>query len=112
MVRGSISAAVALVTLSVTHPADLDSVSLPEMRLVSGIQVRLNGNGLRTFSVLGARIYIVGLYLVRRGDNPDTIQHSPETKLSTPAFFGMWMRRMPKSMAGVLRAKLKAAVQS
>lgn len=45
-----------------------------------------NGIGLRTFSVLGIRIYVAGLYLERRSDNPDTILHSPETKLLDTRF--------------------------
>jgi|SRR5271166_3299679 len=81
MVRGLILAAAALVAVSVAHAADLDGVSMPEMRMVNGTQMRLNGIGLRTFSVLGIRIYVAGLYLERRSDNPDTILHSPETKL-------------------------------
>ena len=81
MVRGSILAAAALLALSVAHAADLDGVSMPDMRIVSGIQMHLNGIGLRTFSVLGIRIYVAGLYLERRSDNPDVILRSPETKL-------------------------------
>jgi Chalcone isomerase-like len=54
---------------------------MPEMRIVNGVQMHLNGIGLRTFSVLGIRIYVAGLYLERRSDNPDTILHSPESKL-------------------------------
>ena len=81
MVRGSILAAVMLVTLPVAHAADWDGVSMPNMRVVNGIQMHLNGIGLRTFSVLGIRIYVAGLYLERRSDNPDTILHSQETKL-------------------------------
>jgi len=41
----------------------------------------LNGIGLRTFSVLGIRIYVAGLYLERRNGDPDTILHSRERKL-------------------------------
>jgi Chalcone isomerase-like len=81
MVRELILAAAALVTWSVAHAADLDGVSMPDMRVVNGTQMRLNGIGLRTFSILGIRIYVAGLYLERRSDNPDTILHSPETKL-------------------------------
>src|SRR6478752_238356 len=81
VVRGLILAAVALVTLSVANAADLDGVSMPDMRVANGTQMHLNGIGLRTFSVLGIRIYVAGLYLERRSDNPDAILHSPETKL-------------------------------
>jgi hypothetical protein len=43
--------------------------------------MRLNGIGIRTFSVFGVRIYVAGLYLERRTDNPDAILRSPERKL-------------------------------
>ena len=66
MVRGLILAAAALVAVSVAHAADLDGVSMPDVRVVNGTQMRLNGIGLRTFSVLGIRIYVAGLYLVHR----------------------------------------------
>jgi len=81
MVRGMILAAVAVVTLSAAQAADLDGVSMPEIRMVNGTQMRLNGIGLRTFSILGIRIYVAGLYLERRNDNPDAILRSSEMKL-------------------------------
>jgi hypothetical protein len=81
MVRGLILAAATLVTLSVAHAADLEGVSMPEARVVNGTQMRLNGIGLRTFSVLGVRIYVAGLYLERPNDNAEAIIHSPDTKL-------------------------------
>ena len=79
MVRGLILAAVTLVAASASA-ADLDGVAMPDTRMVNGTLMRLNGMGLRTFSVLGIRIYIAGLYLERRNDNPDAILHSPEMK--------------------------------
>jgi Chalcone isomerase-like len=81
MVRGLILAAVALAPLSVARAADLEGVSMADTRVVDGTQMRLNGIGLRTFSVLDIRIYVAGLYLERRSDNPDWILHSPERKL-------------------------------
>ena len=56
MVRGLILAAAILVTLSVAHAADLDGTSMPDKRVVNGVQMHLNGIGLRTFSILGIRI--------------------------------------------------------
>jgi hypothetical protein len=81
MVRELVLAATILVTSSVAQAAELDGVSMPDMRVVNGTQMRLNGIGLRTFSMLGIRIYVAALYLERRSDNPDTILRSPETKL-------------------------------
>jgi hypothetical protein len=81
MVRAVMLAAVALVSLSVARAADLDGVSMPDARVANGTQMRLNGIALRTYSVLGIRIYVAGLYLERPTDNADMILHSPETKL-------------------------------
>ena len=81
MIRGLILAAAILVTVSVAHAADLEGVSMPETRAVDGTQMRLNGIGLRTYSALGIRIYVAGLYLERRSGDPDTILHSQERKL-------------------------------
>src|ERR1700733_2556461 len=53
---------------------------MPETRVVNGTLVHLNGRGLRTYSLLGIRIYVAGLYLERRSDNPDAILRSSETK--------------------------------
>src|SRR5450631_37657 len=86
MVRALILAAVALAPLSASHvstahAADMDGVSMPDARVANGTQMRLNGIGLRTFSVLGIRVYVAGLYLEQRSDNADTILHSPQMKL-------------------------------
>jgi Chalcone isomerase-like len=81
MVRGLILAATASIALSVAHAADLEGVSMPDTRVVAGTQMWLNGIGLRTYSALGIRIYVAGLYLERRNGDPDTILHSQERKL-------------------------------
>src|SRR4051794_23015873 len=81
MVRGSILAIAILASLSVAHAADLDGVSMPDTRVTDGKQMRLNGIGLRTYSVLGIRIYVAGLYLERRSGDPDAILQSSERKL-------------------------------
>jgi hypothetical protein len=81
MVRGLILAMVALVPLSVAPAADLGGVTMPDTRSADGAHMRLNGIGLRTFSVFGIPIYVAGLYLEQRSDNPDTILHSRERKL-------------------------------
>jgi|SRR5271166_368761 len=81
MARTLILAVVALATLSVARAAELEGVSMPDARVADGVPMRLNGIGLRTFSILGIRIYVAGLYLERRSDNPDAILHSPDRKL-------------------------------
>src|ERR1700684_123586 len=82
MIRKLILATVvALAPLSLARAADLNGVAMPDTRMADGTQVQLNGIGLRTFSVLRIPIYVAGLYLERRNDNPDAIMHSTETKL-------------------------------
>jgi hypothetical protein len=71
----------ALASLAVAHAADLDGVSIPDTQLVNGSRLVLNGIGLRTYSIFNIHIYVAGLYLERRSDNPEAILHSPETKL-------------------------------
>jgi hypothetical protein len=48
----------AFLSLSIVRPAELDGVHVPEARMVGGVQMRLNGIGLRATSVLGIRIYV------------------------------------------------------
>ena len=81
MVRELILAGVALASLSVARATDFAGISMPEVRVTDGAEMRLNGIGLRTYSVLGIPIYVAGLYLERRSDNPDAILHSLERKL-------------------------------
>jgi hypothetical protein len=81
MIRRLILAIVALMPISVASAAQLEGVSMPDSRVVNGTRMVLNGIGLRTYSVLGIRIYVAGLYLEQRSSNPDLILHSPEMKL-------------------------------
>jgi hypothetical protein len=81
MVRGSIFAAVFLISMSGARAAVLDGVSMPDTRVADGTQMRLNGIGLRTFSVVGIRIYVAGLYLEQRSGDPDAILQSKQRKL-------------------------------
>lgn len=81
MIRGLILMAIALALLSAARAADLDGVSLPDTQLADGKQVRLNGIGLRTYSVFSIHIYVAGLYLEHLNDNAKAIIDSPESKL-------------------------------
>jgi Chalcone isomerase-like len=75
--------------------------------------MRLNGIGLRTFSVLGIRIYVAGLYLERRNSDTDTILHSQEGRCSTSGFCATWVPRMPErhgSRASSKIARLRATL--
>ncbi len=61
--------------------AEIDGVDIPPVREVEGKILRLNGYGLRTWSVLGIHIYVAGLYLEHTNSDPAAIMNSPETKL-------------------------------
>ena len=86
MIRSLILASVAFVPLAFAQAAELDGVSMPDAVQVAGGQMHLNGIGLRTYSVLGIRIYVAGLYLERRTDNSDAILQSPQRKLLSIRF--------------------------
>lgn len=81
MVRGLILAVIALVPCAVAKAAMLDGIAMPETRTVDGTRMRLNGIGLRTYSIFGLHIYVAGLYLEQQSNNSDSILHSPERKL-------------------------------
>jgi hypothetical protein len=72
---------VALIHFSAANAAELNGVTMPDLRVMDGTRMNLNGLGLRTYSVLGIHIYVAGLYLERRSDNPDNILRSSERKL-------------------------------
>jgi hypothetical protein len=81
MIRGLTLAAIALFPLAAAQAAEMDGVVMPDTRIVDGVNMRLNGIGLRTYSMLGIHIYVAGLYLEQQSDNPDVILHSSERKL-------------------------------
>lgn len=81
MVREWILATAAITSLSAAQAAELDGVVMPDVRVADGRTMQLNGIGLRTYSLLGIPVYVAGLYLERRNDDPNAILHSPETKL-------------------------------
>jgi hypothetical protein len=81
MIRSLAFAAIVLGHMVVGHAAELHGVPLPDRRMIDGIPLQLNGIGLRTFSIFEVPIYVAGLYLERRNNNPDAILHSSETKL-------------------------------
>jgi hypothetical protein len=66
--------------------AVIDGVQLPPTLQVFGQTLQLNGSGLRTYSILGIHIYVVGLYLEHLSTNAEAILQSPETKLLTVRF--------------------------
>ncbi len=61
--------------------AELSGVALPDTSEAAGTPLVLNGIALRTFSFLRLHVYVAGLYLEHRSDDPDTILGSNEFKL-------------------------------
>lgn len=66
---------------SPTHAAEIDGVQLPGTLQADGKTLQLNGFGLRTYSILGIHIYVVGLYLEHPSTDADAILRSHDTKL-------------------------------
>ena len=59
----------------------LGGVTLPDSYPVAGRMLPLNGMGVRTFSFLGIRIYVAGLYLTQPSHDANAILASPEPKV-------------------------------
>lgn len=70
-----------MIRVTTASAATLAGVTLPNIRVVDGTRLQLNGMGLRTYSIFGIHIYVAGLYLEHRSDNADSILHSPEKKV-------------------------------
>jgi hypothetical protein len=81
MIRGLILAGIVLAPCSVAYAATLDGVTMPDVRVMDGTRLRLNGIGLRTYSIFGIHIYVAGLYLERQSDDSASILHSTQRKL-------------------------------
>ena len=83
-----IAALVAVLALlsAVAGAAAFEGVSLPDTATFGGTELRLNGIGLRTYSWLGIRIYVAGLYLERPSHDAEAILRSPEKKLLVVRF--------------------------
>jgi hypothetical protein len=75
-------AAVLFVCL-VAQAAEFDGVQIPDTMQVGGKTLKLNGFGLRNYSILllNIHIYVASLYLEHPSSNPEQIMRSPETKL-------------------------------
>ena len=86
MARGLTVAAVVVTSIAAARAAELAGVTMPDSRVIDGTRLTLNGIGLRTYSILGIKIYVAGLYLEHRSSNADTILASPETKVLSIRF--------------------------
>lgn len=70
----------------VAHAAEIDGVQLPSTLQADGKTLLLNGFGLRTYSILGIHIYVVGLYLEHPNTDAEAILRSHDTKLLVVKF--------------------------
>ena len=61
--------------------ADLDGVSMPELLEYGGNSLRLNGMGMRTYSIFRVHIYVAGLYLDHPSADAEAILRSRGVKL-------------------------------
>lgn len=77
----AVCAAAVLLAASGAGAAELSGVALPDTSVVSGVPLRLNGIGLRTYSLLRIHIYVAGLYVQRPSHDAEAILHSPEEKM-------------------------------
>ena len=81
VIRVLVLAVLTLITEPIARAAELNGVEIPDARTIDGTTMRLNGIGLRTYSLLRIPIYVAGLYLERPSNNPDEILHSTSRKL-------------------------------
>ena len=81
MLRGLVLAVGILACLSAANAAQMDGVSMPDHQTIYGTELRLNGIGLRTYSIFGIHIYVAALYLEQRTDNSSSIISSRGLKL-------------------------------
>ena len=71
----------ALPLTGAARAAELDGVALPDTRQADGVTLRLNGIGLRTYSVFRIHIYVAGLYLEQPGHDGEAVLDSDQVKL-------------------------------
>ncbi len=61
--------------------ASIDGVEMPPVKHAAGLALRLNGIGMRTYSVFRVHIYVAGLYLEQPTNDADAILSSDGAKL-------------------------------
>ena len=69
-----------------SHAAEIDGVRLPDTMTVGGKTVRLNGYGLRTYSIASIHIYVAALYSETPSTSAEALLRSPETRVLTVVF--------------------------
>jgi hypothetical protein len=86
MFQVALLATALLVPAFAASAGDIDGVQFPDTKQMNGKTLRLNGYGLRTWSLLNIHIYVAGLYLEHPSRDPDEIVQSNEDKLLTFRF--------------------------
>ena len=81
MKHALILTALVLMIQSPVRAAELDGITLPDSLRVDGTELRLNGIGLRSYSVFQVHIYVAGLYLLHTSTDANQILRSPDMKL-------------------------------
>ena len=79
--RKAAALALMLLVSAPLQAAVLDGVQMPPTRQVAGATLRLNGMGVRLYSMLRIHVYVAGLYLAQPSGNAADILRSPEPKL-------------------------------
>jgi hypothetical protein len=77
---------ITLVTISAANAATLAGVDFADQATVAGKTLVLNGLGVRTATVLRVKVYVMGLYLERKSDDPRSIIESSGNKRVTLHF--------------------------
>jgi hypothetical protein len=60
---------------------EVDGVAMPEVLQAAGTPLRLNGVGLRTYSLFHVHVYLAALYLEQPSSDAEAILHSAGLKL-------------------------------
>lgn len=72
---------IAVIATSPAVPASMDGVPMADSIMIDSAVLRLNGMGLRTWTLPFVHVYVAGLYLERPSHNGNEILNSPQRKL-------------------------------
>ena len=79
-VNWRIAAVVAILATPVLA-REVAGIGFPETRQAGGVALRLNGAGVRLYSVFRVQVYAAALYLERPGGGAEAVLRSAQTKL-------------------------------
>ena len=81
VVAGALALPVSGVAATTAYAAKLAGIMMPDFRTVDGVNLVLNGIGLRTYSILRINIYVAGLYLTHPDHDAQSILASRSMKI-------------------------------